>query len=177
MVKKYVHNHIEVLRQIIDTKFTQALRKKGLGFVELPLLSHHVVTYTVDGQKKYALIVPQPIPDDYNETVYITSEIPADGWEMMMKDVEAQNDGAEPSQMPSRLKVFLEKASQVATNKLFEKYPIEDVFSASIRALPEPELLKEIKYELVYLGYDLEDLETVDSHDVEPKFIEKLIKA
>lgn len=171
-MKSYKHHGVEVIRQVIGTPFVRTLRNHSVDFVELPILEHHVLMYTSD-RRKFALIVPQIQPDDYAETVYITSEVPIDGWEALRTDVEGQNEGKEPKPLQSRLKLFLDRAIDAAINRLTEDYPSENIFPTA--DIPEKELLLEVRYEMAYLGWCLEDMRQADSHDVDKEFLRKLI--
>lgn len=87
-MQTYKHYEVDVTKQIIDTPFTETLRKNNVDFTELPFVSHHVVTYSSDEVCRYALIVPLNRPSDYAESVYITNRIPDDAdWNKLRLDI------------------------------------------------------------------------------------------
>lgn len=58
-MKKFKHFDAEVMVQTLESgAFLKAAKKDGINLVELPILNHRVFTYSVDGIKKYAVLVP-----------------------------------------------------------------------------------------------------------------------
>lgn len=174
MANTYTHYGINVVRQILDSPFIITLMQNNVKFIELPLIEHQVLKYETNGIKKYALIQPLNIPDDYLEAVYITTAVPDDGnWTSLIYDIDAQhNDGAEPAQMPSRLKFCTNVASENAFKTLSDKYPAKNF--GELPEIPENEFLSETVIELARLGWTKDDLLCADSHDVNQEYLEKI---
>lgn len=85
-----MHYGIEVTRQFVDS-FRKELNKAGIQYVDLAISPDiDVVMYHINGDKRYALICHQFMPDDYMETVYITSQTPDDcNWYKLADDIDA----------------------------------------------------------------------------------------
>lgn len=177
MYNTYIHYDIEVVRQVTGTPFTSSLSKAGIDYIELPVIAPLVVMYTKDEVKKYAVIVPCSIPDDYQEIVYVTTEIPADlSWQNLIDDTESQYiDGAAPKIMQSRLKMLLDTAYSIAFERLADIYPAKDMFSQP--EIPEAELYQETKLELFRLGCDIDYLKSASAHDVDTDFLNLIIRS
>lgn len=176
MYKTYTHYGIKVVRQVTDKPFTLSLSGAGIDYVELPVIAPLVVMYTKDEVKKYAVIVPCSIPDDYQERVYITTEIPSDlSWQNLIDDVEAQYlDGAAPKTMQSRLRLMLETAYEKGLDTFVDRYPITNMPSYPI--IPDEAMCKFIKRRLIYWGCDMDYLKSAPA-DVDPEYLRSIINA
>lgn len=169
-MKTYEHYGIEVKKQYVDRPFLVLLREKGIEYTELPIVEHHVAVYECDGNKRYALMIPQ---SEY-EAVYLTEEIPMDlSWDALRYDVDAQYEGEAPRQMPTRLKVLIETALDRAY-KILGAAGEQDVFAKDFSLPSEDDLYPLVRTELVRAGFDLQNLDIVDSHDVDPDFLAKI---
>lgn len=175
MYKTYTHYGIEVVRQVTGTPFTSSLSNAGIDYVELPVITPLVVMYTKDEVKKYAVIVPCSIPDDYQEIVYVTTEIPADlSWTNLIDDVEAQHlDGAAPKIMQSRLRIMLETAYEKGLDTLGDRYPITNIPSHPI--IPDEVMCKFIKRRLIHWGCDFTSISA--PADVDPEYLRSIVNA
>lgn len=169
-MKTYFHYGVEVIyQQLIDISFKEQLKGANIHYTELPILENDVVTYVVDGIKKYACIVHKDSPDTYVENVYITTEIPLDmQWENLILDCEDQKAGEAPMNLKTKAKVILQKAIKMAKeNDNQEDFnwfmPTED---------PKPEA---IKLALAAMGYDVDMILSMDHHDIDKDFLNALI--
>ena len=170
-MQRYNHYGVEVVRQIIDGSFTDYLKKEGIKYTELPF-DDIIVTYEKDGVKKYAVIFPLLIPDDYAEKVYVTERIPDDcDWKALVNDVEAQHDGEEPKKIKTRIRYMLDKAIDYVAKES----------SCGLWGIPEetPEYFQTIQRHLIASGYSLSELSKLkeSAYDVDPEFLGKIVKA
>lgn len=110
-MEKYTHYGTEVTYQAADRDFKDFLTKEGIAYTELPILGKDIITYVIDGTKKYAIIIyPTAIEDDV-EDIYITTVIPDDlSWTRLIDDVKAQRRGEPPMKMPTKSRVYFDAA-------------------------------------------------------------------
>ena len=118
-MEKYVHYGRDVVRQVcVDSSFKDFLKKQGIVYNELPILEKDVLTYTIDGVKKYAIITYPSAIEEYVEDIYITTTIPDDlSWSRLVYDVEAQRRGEPPMNMPTKARVYFDMAYDIVLEK------------------------------------------------------------
>lgn len=168
MTNTYKHYGVDVIRQIVTSSFRRMLNKEGIQYIDLAISPNiDVVTYTVDGNKRYALIRPQSRPDDYAETIYITSQTPDDcNWDKLADDVDAQYEGEEPIKRLTRAKMLLGAAERAAYKELPE----------SLGTVPdEDDLLSDMILYLAGHGISATDLLHSEHYDVDEGFLQKLV--
>lgn len=172
-MKEYTHYGVTTTKQY-TTDVRSDLRKQGIDYTDLPLLDIDVLTYISpqDGSKRYAVIRPVSMPDDYEEAVYITDQYPDDGdWLRLIADIEDQEKGAEPLKMPTRLSVLLKKALEMA----YKVMPApNNPFAIDIEA-DEEALVHEVRLALYHLGYNKGDLAAMDRAGVDTAFLDKIL--
>lgn len=172
MKNVFSHYGVEVIRQIISKRFISVLDQKGIEYTELPLVEHWVVSYVLDNTKKYALINPCG-DNEYAEYVYTTTEVPFDGWDALVSDVEAQVVGEEPKKMSTRLRIVLDAAYKSAVEQV-EASPSDSFIPDDTS---EDKILEEMVYCLIHMGFDKSDLKRMDSSDVDQEYFGKVIGA
>lgn len=148
---KYYHYGVEVIRQISNTPFRKRL--KSIEYMELPFLAldYTVITYIENDERKFVVIVPLCVPDNYAELNYATNEIPLDcNWANLISDIERQRRGEEPMKMQSRFGMALQESVAESRESLSEKV---DIF-AETQQTPEMDY-EEIRLRLMKYGYDL----------------------
>lgn len=158
-MKAYTHYGVDVIRQIIDVPFRSVLDQAGVHYTELAIDPDlDIVTYVKDGVTKYALSCPINMPDDYGETVYITTQIPCDcDWMRLHDDIEGQVRGDAPMYRQTKLRIVIDQIYSIIDNDL--------------------ELYKEMQMLLYAKGYDADRLRSAESYDIDPDFISKVISA
>lgn len=111
-MEKYTHYGAEVTYQAcVDRDFKDFLTKEGIAYTELPILEEDVITYVIDGSKKYAIITYPTAIEAGVENIYITTVIPDDlSWTRLIYDVNAQRRGEPPMNMPSKPRVYFDAA-------------------------------------------------------------------
>ena len=171
-MEKYTHYGVDVIRQYVDS-FRCQLNKNNIQYVDLAIAPNvDVVTYIADGNRRYALIKPMSMPDNYAEVVYITSQTPDDcDWGRLASDIEAQRSGADPANRRTRVKMLLDEAERAAYEKLPE---VSNVFALG-SLVNENELLIFVKDWLAFNNIDPTDLLKMEHFDVSEDFIKKLI--
>lgn len=127
--------------------------------------------YSVDGVNKYAVVKPLSIPDDYAEVVYITTSIPEDlDFNMLVQDVESQNNGEEPMQPKTKLKLVLDTILFQIDNEV-------KAFAAKADLLPDEEIISQTVIALSAYGYDRHKLMHSAHSDINADFYAKLLDA
>lgn len=175
-MKTFSHYGVSVNRQfLIPGKFIRDMDKNQIKYEELRILDCHVVQYYYSGSTRYAAILPTA--DGEMEKVYTTFEIPIDlDWSKLVTDVDAQADGYEPMQLPTRLKLALD----VAIKKAYDASPIPDDFNV-FTAVPidcnSKDFLCMVKFYLLDFGYDDNAIAKADSYDIDQDYLVRLINA
>ena len=167
----YKHYGVDVIRQYV-TSFREELTKEGVQYTDLAISpSIDVVTYYRGDNKRYALIKPVSLPDDYMELVYITSQTPDDcDWDKLVSDVDAQHKGAAPERRRTRAKMLLDAAETFYNGQASD----EDVFAAP--TLNEGDLIQAIELYLADHGVKAADLIKAEHYDVSEELLKKLAK-
>lgn len=179
MITTHTHYGVEVIVQTTKLNFKEELIKNGYDYIDLPPLDKEVITYTKDGVKKYALIVP--FGEDDDKHVYITSQVPDDGdWDLLVKDIFEQGiNSAEPMKMKTKLKDLLMKVEEKAHVELSKNKPVaqsmQDLMGAE--STKEEELIECMVSILKNVFYSKERLELMNNHDVNPEFLQKILDA
>lgn len=168
-MRKFKHYGVEVVHQYIDgyRQFENFLESKNAEYRYLPVspgndVRNNVLVYTLDGVKKYALLI--------GSSCIITTEIPEDGdWYNLYCDVRDQMDGEEPYQMKSKVKVILELAEQKAVEDIRRaaKTEMEKLMSL----LPQDPEPWNVKMYLSAMGYNIEELLKMDHNDVDEEWL------
>lgn len=172
-MKEYTHYGVVTTKQYV-TSIRSQLRKQGIHYIDLPMLDTDVLTYNSpqDESKRYAVIRPITIPDDYTEAVYITLQQPDDGdWQRLIDDIDGQEKGNEPLKMPTKLSVLIKKALQMA----YEVMPNPDNMFAIDIDQDDDALIPEVRIALSHLGYDKSNLIIMDKSDVDVNFLNKIL--
>lgn len=157
-----------------NTDFKGLMRKQEIPFVELPYLPNDVVFYRHNHEDKYAVIVTnssraQDVSDSpVEQEVYITNAIPLDmDWDLLIEDCRYQMQNNPPMEMDTKAKLILDIAC--------------DQVLCGIQELAEnPELLSEsvvskVRGEIAFMGYRMEDLKTMDHHDIDQKVWDAIV--
>lgn len=168
-MRKFKHYGVEVVHQYVDgyRQFEKFLDSKNAKYKYLPVspdndVRNNVLVYTLDGVKKYALLI--------GNSCIITTEIPEDGdWYNLYCDVRDQMDGEEPHQMKSKVKVILELAEQKAVEDIRQaaKTDMEKLMSL----LPQDPDPWNTKMYLSAIGYNIEELLEMDHDDVDEEWL------
>ena len=180
-MKELLHNGQKVIYQTVqDESFLDLLNKSGIIPEEVPDedLSYRVFKYTKDDQKRYACVLVANDPETYVEKVYITYEIPEDGFYNMMLDVTGQLGGAEPKTTRSRLSVAYQEAKTRANKWIEKRYP-ENYMMWSMMGYPENiqnEYNDVVKQALQHFGYSLETLDMINAPDIDMEYMKNLMK-
>lgn len=153
-MRRFEHYGIPVIYQCLkDHSFKEELKKKGVTYIELPLLDYTVLKYEFENNTRYALVVPCFAIDTYYEDVYITERIPDDmSWENLAQDVSGQKSGKPPMKMRTKKDVVYEKARDLA-GKWKERQSDYDMWKDAV----EPPTDEEIEYAVHIMGYDFSD--------------------
>ena len=161
-MRELTHYGKKVTYQIVETPFRKFLRQNGIEYFDLPILDADVIQYYKEEEIRYALT--RKMGED--EAVYITDSIPLDmDWGALLRDCRGQLDGAAPEEMATKAKRIIDKATAAA-------WPdTPDLFAPS----PEP-TIQDVAIEIVRLGYDLNELQVMDHHDIDPEYWDQLMK-
>lgn len=110
------------------------MKQNGVKYTALPYIEDIVFRYEKDGQRRYAYIEVEKLPDDYAERVYITSEIPEDlSWKGIAEDYRNQKSGERPAKLHTRAYMIF----SAAYNDAIRKMP----FTFDLNAAPGKETL------------------------------------
>lgn len=182
-MEKYFHNGIEVTYQIVSGKFLNQLHENGIRPIELPEedLSYRVLRYTSQDKKYYAVIVPFQ-SDGYAEKVFITDQVPEDGFKNLINDVIEQADGGSPAQIRSRFSIAYEKARTKAdmylnfysSNEAYGK--IDQLLGVDIGSDSTKSRNQFLKIELESCGYTKEIIDMIEISDVDMSEIRKIFE-
>ena len=155
-MKQFEHYGVPVTYQCLENRsFKEELEKRGIKYIELPLLDYTVLKYEFENNTRYALVVSSFFIDTYYDDVYITERIPDDmNWENMATDVSGQKSGKPPMKMKTKKDVVYEKARDLA-GKWMEKQPGYDMWRDAL----EPPADEEIEYAVHMMGYDFSEEE------------------
>lgn len=153
-MRQFEHYGVPVIYQWLkDRSFKNELKKKGIEYIELPLIDHVILKYKYENNTRYALIVSCFSVDEYCEDVYVTERIPDDmSWENLVQDVSGQKSGKPPMKMKTKKDVVYEKARDLA-GKWKERQPDYDMWKDVV----EPPTDEEIEYAVHIMGYDFSD--------------------
>lgn len=180
-MKEFVHNGETVkYQEIQDENFLNLLNNAGIIPEEIPdeNLNYRVFKYEKDNKKIYACVLVANDPETYVEKVYITYEMPEDGFYNMMLDVTGQLGGAEPKTTRSRLGIAMQEAFERANKWIQKKYP-ENYMMWSMMGYPENiqnEYNDVVKQALQHFGYSLEMMDMISAPDVDMKYMKNLLK-
>ena len=145
-MEKFNHYGVEVIYQVIDGPFEEVLKQNGVKYTALPYIEDIVFRYEKDGQRRYAYIEVEKLPDDYAELVYITSEIP--------EDYRDQKSGERPAKLHTRAYMIF----SAAYNDALRNMP----FTFDMNAAPGK---RDIAYALIKYYVSIDDLKEMDHHD------------
>lgn len=186
-MNELMHNGIPV-HYDENPNFLKWLHKNGIIPFEIPdpNFNYRVFRYEFDGEKRYACVIGATTPGDgeYFEKIFITSEIPEDGFENLMKDCMAQRTAFlshsehEPEKIKSRLHLAVEKAVKNADEFIAKKYPEESFFWALNGDYPDSvkkERQKLISEKLNFTGYYVDMIDYLDEPEGYRNFVKKLL--
>lgn len=162
----YKHYGVEVIRQSLNHSFKSDLRNKDIQYTELAVKPNlDIITYVYEEKKRYAIIAPVSLPDEYWENVYITSQTPDDcNWENLVTDIEGQVNGEEPQKRKTRLKMLLESAEKEADKEGFSYLENEEKY------------LLAIKMFLLRHGITVEEIKYMETHDIDTEYLERVME-
>ena len=169
-----------------NPNFLKWLHKNGITPFEIPdpNFYYRVFRYEFNGKKRYACVLgPNTHRDD--EKIFITSEIPEDGFENLMKDCMAQRTAFfahsehKPEKIKSRLHLAVEEAVKNADEFISQKYPEESFFWALNGDYPD--LVKKEKQKLIserlnFRGYYADMIDYLDEPEGYRDFVKKLLE-
>lgn len=174
-MEKYTHNGVEVLVQAVRfDEFAKSLKDHGIIPVELPvdIYNYVVLRYDLDGQTKYA------VSGEYK--TFLTTQIPEDSWEDLIRDCQNQANGEKPEKLRSRFNLLLGKAEAAAYKDISDKdpdgLPIMSIIGLS--RLPKDEqdkFLQTVKRMMISYGYDKDYIDCVSMTPNEKSVITKLL--
>lgn len=180
---KYFHNSIEVIYQIINGRFLNQLHGNNIRPTELPEedLSYRVFRYADQNRMHYAAIIPFQA-DGYAEKVFITDQLPEDGFKNLINDVIEQADGGSPAQIRSRFSIAYEKARTKAdmylnfysSNEAYGK--IAQLLGVDIGSDSTKSRNQFLKIELESCGYTKEIIDMIEIPDVDMSEIRKIFE-
>lgn len=154
-MEKFNHYGVEVIYQVIDGPFEEVLKQNGVKYTALPYIEDIVFRYEKDGQRRYAYIEVEKLPDDYAERVYITSEIPEDlSWKGIAEDYRNQKSGERPANLHTRAYMIF----SAAYNDALRNMP----FTFDLNAAPGK---RDVAYALIKYYVSIDDLKEMDHHD------------
>ena len=176
-MKKYTHNGVEVLAQSVRyDDFVKNLNDHGITPVELPVYIYHyvVLRYELDGTTKYA------VSGTERHETFLTTQVPEDNWENLIKDCQGQANGEKPEKLRSRFNMMLAKAEENAfeliSDKMPNDLPIMSVMGLS--RLPKKEqdiFLLCVKTNMTGYGYDKEYINRIQLTSLEKEVITKIL--
>ena len=178
---KYFHNGIEVVYQIINGRFLNQLHGNNIRPTELPEedLNYRVFRYAYQNRIHYAAIVPFQA-NGYAEQVFITDQVPEDGFKHLIDDVINQVDGGSPARIRSRFSIAYEKAlSQTdmylnfySSNGSYRESPQDLGINIGLDSREARNHF--LKIELESYGYTKEIIDMIEVPDVDMDKIRKL---
>lgn len=119
-MEKFKHNGVEVLCQYLPYQdFIENLNKHGIKPTELPVMipNYVILRYELNDVTKYAVV------GKARDQILLTTKVPEDGWESLIKDCNNQKNGENPAKIKSRFSIALAKAEERAYNWVEEKIP------------------------------------------------------
>lgn len=161
------HRGQKIICQYIDDNFGRILAKKNIKYSILPVFSDNYIVYKciVDGVVKYEM---EDLQDSY---VYITSQVPEDGWDALYNTV------LHGECKTSRLKMCINHICTIINKEIADEKLAEGVPIFALMAYPQKEYTSKewqrIAFYLLTCGYCKENFE-VDTNGVDPKWIEKI---
>ena len=155
-MRQFEHYGVPVIYQCLENKsFKAELKKRGIEYIELPLLDYTVLKYEFKNNIRYALVTSYFVIDVYYEDVYITERIPDDiSWGNIVTDVSRQKSGEPPMKMETKKDLVYEKARDLS-GKWKERQPDYDMWRDAL----EPPTDEEIEYAVHMMGYDFSEEE------------------
>lgn len=167
-MKEFKHYGKSVYKQVTGKEFRAVLRDNNIQYIDLPLIDVDVVKYEKDGITKYAVLRELVVPEDYLEVVYTTEFIPDDcDWEKLIEDVDRQERGEEPAIMPTKLKLILDMAENMAREKSDDDF---------MSMMSEGVSTEELGWALISLGYNKDKISTMDASDVDKDLLDNLME-
>ena len=166
-MKTFMHYGKEVIwQQAYGGEFRKHLKNEGTSFVDLPILGSDVLMYSKDGRTRYACIKSVNAPDECLEDIYITFDIPLDmSWENLINDCDSQRHGEPPMVLPTKARLICDAAvKMIKDNSEFSFFKDPEISPA------------DFKLALINLGYRLDDILSMDHHDVSNDFLEAMGK-
>lgn len=172
------HNEEEVLRQVVPWyDFMENLNNHGIKPVELPIEvpGYVIIRYELDNIVKYVAVGKQ------RDEVFLTTKVPEDGWENLIKDCHNQLNGEKPEKTKSRFSIALAKAEERAYNRVEEKVPnakpdiwIMDISGYTKEA--QDEFIRQVHFAMegIY-GYNKDYVEQIQLTPEEKKVIAKIL--
>lgn len=165
-MKEFKHYGKSVYKQVTGKEFRDVLRNSNIQYIDLPLIDVDVVKYEKDGITKYAVLRELVVPEDYLEAVYTTEFIPEDcDWKKLIEDVDAQEHGEDPALMPTKLRVIIDMAENIAREK-------SDDFMSLMSGISTEEL----GWALISLGYNKDKISTMDASDIDKDLLNNLME-
>lgn len=176
-MEKYTHNGVEVLVQSVRyDDFVKNLNGHDITPVELPVYIYHyvVLRYELDGVIKYAVCGTE------RYETFLTTQIPEDSWENLIKDCQGQDNGEKPEKLRSRFNMMLAKAEENAFELISDKMPndLPIMSVAGLSRLPKEEqdaFLSCVKVNMTGYGYDKEYINRIQLTPTEKGVITKIL--
>lgn len=175
-MKKYTHNGVEVLVQSVRyDDFVKNLNDHGITPVELPVYIYHyvVLRYELEGITKYA------VSGTERYETFLTTQVPEDSWESLIKDCQGQANGEKPEKLRSRFNMMLAKAEENAfalISTMPNDLPIMSVMGLS--RLPkegQDAFLSCVKVNMTGYGYDKKYVNGIQLTPLAKEIITKIL--
>lgn len=177
-MEKFTHNGEEVLCQYIPYyDFIENLNQHGIMPAELPVMlpDYIVLRYELDDITKYAMV------GKARDQILLTTKIPEDGWNNLIKDCNNQANGENPAKIRSRFSIALEESEARAYSWVDEKVPnakenlwIMDISGYTKEA--QDEFIRQVHFSMegVY-GYNKDYVEQIQMTPKEKDVITKIL--
>lgn len=166
-MKKFLHYGKEITVQWGEESFVYTLKRKGVNFVELPIIvpeikGSYVVKYEFGGKEKYAYIVP----GTEMEIIYTMEQIPDDcDFYKIAIDETRQSKGEDPMQMKTRAAMMTEIAIRNVDSRQDPFADFEEDHKEDYNA---------VYNELIRIGCPIWEIEEMDHHDIDENWIQKV---
>lgn len=176
MVKEYSHYGVNVFHQYVGEyrEFEKFLESNNVKYRCIPVCPNddarnNVLTYDFNG-RKFALLV--------GNSCILTTEVPEDGdWYNLYVDVRDQINGEEPQKMKTKARMILELAEknviESARKRKEPKTDEEKLFAL----LPQNADPYDVKMELIFLGYKIDEIMEMDHNDVDEEWLKEIAES
>lgn len=91
-------------------------------------------------------------------------------WKKMIDDCDHQKRGDDPMEMKTKAKLICEKAEALAYKSAIENSVEKDPFVAAMTEYT----IEDLKCAFITLGYSRADILSMDHHDVDEEFLDRL---